>query len=64
MRCDPARDQNFVEVILIKGEYGSFFTFLLLKSCTKYMLRRNKRKLTKLVYNIEMRKNTLELLVS
>lgn len=64
MRCDPARDQNFVEVILIKGEYGSFFTFLLLKSRTKYMLRRDKRKLTKLVYNIEMRKNTLELLVS
>ena len=54
MRCDPARDQNFVEVILIKGEYGSFFTFLLLKSRTKYMLRRNKTKLTKLVYNIEM----------
>ena len=28
MRCDPAHDQNFVKVVLIKGQYGSFLHFL------------------------------------
>lgn len=28
MRCDPAHDQNFVKVVLIKGQYGSFLNFL------------------------------------
>ena len=54
MSCDPARDQNFVKVILIKGEYESFLHFLTSEVVNEIHVAEKQKETDKLVYNIEM----------